>query len=255
MVIDKIEKAARESHGLMYDITWRARETNQKWLWGVVLAISLVQFIGLPTLVGVMSWLIISFIEKNAYSDTVSLSGAMVVGWFVFMSPYVHALLDVKSAFRNTSQFISVAGDMNRVANSSANLFTKLISKMIFVFSGAIAVYCALGIWAVYKRKLKSLLDTELDVLGNALANGKFFWGHALAIYHLMSARYNNSLQKTIPDMQVAVSFAFACKWMLGDPSQSPDLRQWRKETIARILKDYEGSLPPQVTMRLCEVF
>lgn len=239
--------------GLIYSLTWSTRKTDKKWLWVIVLLVSLFQLIAPTVLLAGIAYLLV---EKTG----LVFSGQAVVisfPWFLVVvascSPFVVTVFNPKASFRNTDQLISTAGDMNHIVKHSDNLFVKMLAKTIFVFSGVFAIYYALVIWFLYKNKLRALSVAELNLLGNALSGGKIFWGQARHVFHALSGRYACRYLEKGGAKQVAVSFAMGCKWILLDPEIHKDRKMFLIDSIRQVMKDYPD-LPEEVTTRFREV-
>ena len=242
--MDAIQKSARESSGgFMYNLIWEARKSDQKWLWIVVFLATALQSL----------WVSLAF------------AGIAYVGyfkeffpfWFVWMILFSgNFLIDLffckENLFRALSQFISIAGDMNRFREKSTSVIAKFFAKSLFLLSGSIAVAHALVLYSAYVWQWKALSSTDLDVLGNALSHAKF-WKQARRVYDEVSTRYMARFQNDVDTLQVSVSFGMACKWMLSDPALTSSGRLNKKIMILQIMIDYP-SLPIEVTMRYREV-
>lgn len=239
-----IKKNAQDEHGgFMYNLIWEARKSDQKWLWIVVFLVTVFQSLWVSLAFAGAAY-VVSFKEVFPF-------------WFVWLIIFTgNFVIDIFSCreniFRSLSQFISIAGDMNRIYGVSKNTFTRIFSKTLFLVSGVIAVAHAFVLYGAYVWQLKALSSTELDVLGNALAHAKC-WKQARRIYEEVSMRYAARFQNDVDTLQVSVSFGMACKWMLGDPILSENGRLNKKIMILQIMIDYP-SLPIEVTMRYREV-
>lgn len=250
--MDSIEKGARERQGnFVYNLIWKARKGDQKWLWGVVAFIATLKLVLLPMIVMTLTWYVVSLNENISFGSKVFIGFWPAVLVSGILSPVLHVIFSTKMAFANTSNFIAIAGDMNRIATSTDNALVKLIAKVSYLAAGFVALYCAISIWLVRRNNLKSLSVTELDVLGNALSKGKR-WSAARGIFSEMSTHFAGRFQEGEDAMQIAVSFALACKWMLGDPAAEAGTKNIRKSMIRQIMADYPD-LPEEVTMRLFE--
>ncbi len=132
-------------HGdLMYKLTWKARKTDQKWLWGVILLISIAQLFVLPVLVTL--FLFWSF-HNTQYIFLVKMSDLTFIEVAVttFLSGLLYdAILRKDVVFKKTSQFISVAGDMKRVMKSSTSRLGKAFALVGFAISGVLADFLRL---------------------------------------------------------------------------------------------------------------
>jgi hypothetical protein len=251
--MNSIESDARKRHGdFLYDLTWAARKSDRKWLWGVVAIIALFKLVFIPMAVMAATWYVVSISEELVFGSTVLIGFWPAVLVSGFLSPVLHALLSKKLAFANTSNFIAIAGDMNRIANSAKILGVKIIAKISYLAAGVLALYCALAIYVFNRNRLHTLSVTELDVLGNALSKGGF-WRAAEKIHTILGLRHADySLQERSSEaMQVAVSYALACKWMLGKPGMDQPKKTYLKTVMLSVMYMYD--LPEEVTMRLKE--
>lgn len=242
--MNSIEKSARESSGeFMYNLIWeKARKGNQKWLWLVVFGITVFQSV----------WVSLTFAGIFHFA----FSKGYFPFWFIWLSMFaVNTLVDLfffrENLFRSLSQFIAVAGDMNRVYQASEKVLARIFSKTLFLVSGVIAVAYACVLYGAYFWQLKVLSTTDLDVLGNALAHAKR-WKWARRIYEEIGRRYMARLQNDVDTLQVSVSFGMACKWMLLDPTLTHSDRAFKKAMIFQVMIDYP-QLPDEVTMRFRE--
>lgn len=238
------EKSARESSGeFMYNLTWKARKSNQKWLWVVVFLTTVFQSI----------WVSLAF-AGIAY---VGYFKEVFPFWFVWLIIFIgNFVIDTfsfrENLFRSLSQFIAIAGDMNRVYGASKNTFTKIFAKILFLLSGSIAVAHACVLYGAYVWQLKVLSSTDLDVLGNALAHAKM-WKWARRIYLEVGDRYAARLQNDVDELQVAVSFGMACKWMLLDPTLDKSGKAFKKAMIFEVIIEHKEQLSDEIMMRFNE--
>lgn len=246
--MNHIESGARERHGdFLYNLTWRARKSDQKWLWAVVALVVFVKLTMRQVFIfgggGILTGLVLGFEMHPSFS-----AGA-IIG--LVLAPVFEAIFFKKEAFGHTSNFIAVAGDMRRVSSKAKGL-GKLIAKLGYLSAGAIALYCAICIYVVNRNRLRVFLVSELDVLGNALSKGGF-WGAATKIHTILGLRNADCslLTRSSATMQVAVSYALACKWMLARPGMDQHEKRYLTTVMESVMKQY--NLPEEVTMRLKE--
>ena len=252
--MDSVEKSARKSHGnFMYNLIWKARMGDQKWLWFVVFIVSCAQLLATPLILGAISHSILKYGEEFFFERSLSISLLQSLLFICLIFPLIESSVKVSDAFKRVSQFISIAGDMNRIAKGGAGIFVKFLAKIGFLLSGVIALYCALSIWVVYRKKLKALSVTELDVLGNALSNGKKFWKQAGLVYAEISHRYAERFKSDVYARQIAISYGLASKWMYFDPGNDQADRIFYKKNIRQVIKDYPD-LPEEVLIRYREI-
>lgn len=251
MSTDSLEKGARLRHGdFIYRQTWLASSTDQKWRWALVAIWSLAKplfsflFWGFMMLVVLREVEIVSLglfqVKLPLYDFWVFFFPLLILMWF-----YIQ-LTESSRFISMASTFYSIAADMVRM-NSH-----KLIVRLVYVASGAIAVMCAILSWKMRSRRQTKLSITELDVLGSVLSKAKF-WKVARQIYHEIGNCYLASSQDASEAKQIAVSFALASKWMLGDPNSSGTEPALRRAIIRNILEEYESVLEPEVLARLYE--
>lgn len=243
--MDKVEQVARSSVGnWMYNIIWNARKGTNKWGWAFVFFANFFQLVWFPCALA----LVLHFTT----STKTGLGGIVAV--FMVLSPIIYSAIDRSKAFSLTSNFIAVAGDMNRLFNNpSSGPLTKYIAKFGYLVSGVIALYLAFAIWKINRDRLSELELTQLDVLGNALAHGKYFWLEAKMVWFQMEMHYSRRDSiNTNNRMQTSVSFALACKWALLEPKIREERKEWLLSVISNTLQEFPD-LPEEVTMRLRE--
>lgn len=242
-----MNQSVRSSVGKwMYDLIWNTRKGDNKWGWLVVFFINFIQLIWIPCVLA--SILYYLFPPKFDFE--------VVMVWQILFAPLIVTVLSTNMAFSRTSNFIAVAGDMNRLyCDPASNLLTKVLAKLLYLISGVLAIYLAYMIWWVNRDRLKELGLSQLDVLGNAFAHGKFFWLEAKFIFydlqHVYGSRNNSKLTEE-QKKEISVFFAYACKWMSLEPGTSKEHRKYLFSVRYDTLKEYPD-LPIEVTMRIRE--
>lgn len=243
--MDTIEKNARVSVGdRMYNLIWKTRKGTNKLGWLLVFIEACAKLIALP----------IAFAFPIFYIFNSWLNAWEVIAMLIIFSPLILAELEIRMAFESMSSFIAVAGDMNRLTRDpSRSVFVKLMAKISYLVSGALALYLACAIWRTKSDSLSECTVAELDVLGNALAHVKLFWPQANLIWLQLESFYlvRDIINKD-EKVQTSVSFALACKWALLEPDIRQERRKYLLSMISKTLKEFP-ELPEEVTMRLRE--
>lgn len=244
--MDKIEGNARTSVGnWMYNLIWNTRKGTNKLGWLFVFIEACIKLIAFPIALSIP---IFYFFKPgdNAW---------MVIVMLITFSPFIIADFETKMAFGIMSNFIAVAADMKRLSyDPSSNAFLKLIAKISYLVSGALALCLAYAIWGTKKDRLSECTVTELDVLGNAFAHVKVFWPNANRIWSLLKDYYlARDIINKDEKMQTSVSFALACKWALLEPGIREERRKYLLSIISVTLEEFP-ELSEETTMRLREV-
>ncbi len=235
--MEQFEQNARERHGnMMYQLTWRARETEAKWIWFLVF--------GLATLQLTWGALLLAGVGMSL--------GRPQFGYGVAALVVVVITLVVQPCFFRTqtmtamSSYYSVAADIKREGLGGAYC-------LLYVTSGAMSVVLALVVYFFFKKRMGRMRTAELDVLGSVLSKVRL-WRQADHVYKNIQFRYADRYHLYPANFQkqteVAISFALACKWMLP---QDPGLKQIRLTMIREVMKAHD--LPDRVKVRLEEAF
>lgn len=236
--MDEFEQSARDHHGnMMYELTWRARETTAKWLWFLVF--------GLATLNLTWVALLIAGVVRLYFGESWfgnSLTTVLVVAITLMVQPRYFRTQTMSAV----SSYYSIAADMKREGLGG-------VYRMLYAVSGAMSVVLAYAVYFFFKKRMHKVRTTELDVLGSVLSKVKL-WRQADDVYKNIWFRYVDRLRLYPADpqkqMEVAVSFALACKWMLP---QDPALRKTRLTLIREVMEAHD--LPDRVKVRLEESF
>lgn len=253
--MDTIKSSAKDSHGVyMYDLIWNARKNNQTLSWVLVLFITIFQLILASLVAGGIGYFLASIEDSLQYKSNMLFAVELVFFTSVVFSPVLVAFFEKESAFRNTSQFISVAGGMSRIMKNSTSSFARIFAKFWLCVSGVLAVYSAFSIWIFYQDKLEKLSPSELDVLGNALSHSGVFWEQSRYIFDNLFERESISSKDPLEARQISISFGMACKWMLSSPYLVKEEKKNLQENIRDIMEHYPD-LPEEVTVRFNEVF
>ncbi|MEN9552336.1 MAG: hypothetical protein RI935_713 [Candidatus Parcubacteria bacterium] len=208
--MQQFEQSARERHGnMMYQLTRRARETEAKWIWFLVFGLATLQLTWVALLLAGMvlslGW------PQFGYG-----AAALVV---VVITLVVQPRFFRSKTVIAVSSYYSVAADIKREGLGG-------VYRLLYATSGAMSVVLAYAVYFFFKRRMYKVRTTELDVLGSVFSKAKL-WRQAGHVYKNIKFRYTErdqiyqgNLQK---QMEVAVPFALACKWMLP---QDPGSKQ-----------------------------
>ena len=235
--MDEFEQTARERHGnMMYQLTWRARETAAKWLWFLVFGLATLQLTWAALLLAGVGL----FLGRPQFgygaAALVVMAITLVVQPRFFRSKTMTAV----------SSYYSVAADIKRESLGG-------IYRLLYVTSGAMSVVLALTVYFFFKKRMGRMRNAELDVLGSVLSKVRL-WRLADRVYKNVQFRYADRYRiypgNLQGQMEIAVSFALACKWMLP---QDPSLKQSRLTMIREVIEEYD--LPDRVKVRLEEAF
>jgi uncharacterized MnhB-related membrane protein len=250
--MDKIESGARERHGdFLYEMTWKARKGGNKWLWAIVAIVAFWKLIWKSVATAVVAYAVVSSITGSFFHQGMRFSLWVAIAEAIIGAPVFEAFFWKRRAFAHTSNFIAIAGDMQRVSAKSRNLLGRLIAKLSYLTAGAIALYCALAIYWFHRKCLHTLSVAELDVLGTALSKGGF-WNAAQKIFNVLRAHFDSeSLLFGEKARQAAISYAFACKWLMRKPGMPKEVKDYLKALIQYVMEKHE--IPPEVSMRLKE--
>lgn len=225
---------AKKVHGdLLYRMTWRARTSHSRFLWGCVLVLALVRFAWLPFLF--LSLLALGIIGQN-------------IGALVTLIPvaFLIILKSERSSMALASSGFSVASDMKRVARKQRREMTNK-ERVLFFLGGGIAYFLACFVHFSKGKKYENYDITFLDVLGNIFSKTGN-WRVAGDIFIHMQKRYLDNRY----DQQVAISYALAVKWWSESPffteNEQWEMKGWIREVLAN-----HPDISNQVKIRLHE--
>lgn len=248
VIMQEIEIDARKEHGGLYDTIWKASSSSNMMVkmfnWTVVAAMTIGRLLLLAimvTLAVVASATLASYVIKQDASIAIDhFGGLLIFGlicWIWLEATQGSYLITAMS------RFYSIAADMVRMGNGW------ILPRMFFYIFGGLAAVLAVITYTLRDHRDQKLTITELDVLGSVFSKVGL-WSTAMDVYHNICGQYF-SFHRKGSDLQLAISFALACGWMLNDPSQCDSLRTWRKNIITDVMDLYQTVLPPEVTARL----
>ncbi len=240
--MNHVEQNARAEHPFLYDMIYRARSTNDMkekvWLWRKVGFFTMFRYIvAIPFLCFLLYLFAVGMYGTFALPGLVV--GLVATGLLVEVMFYHDVMLG------KASNCYAIAGDLKR-----HNLDKK--HRIMFLLFGGLAFFLARIVW-FRVRKIQDFEITELDVLGSIFSKtGR--WHIAKTIFEEMQLRYLcRSLKADDNDrVQIEVSYALACKWMMDEPGISGEVKENRRGTIKALLRSCP-SLPTSIQVRLYE--